>query len=80
MDYFQYKDGALWCEEVPVRSLAEKFGTPLWIYSKRTILHHYRQIAEAFAEVDPLICYSAKANGNLGILRLLAQAGSGFDP
>jgi diaminopimelate decarboxylase len=64
---------------VPVRALAEEFGTPLWVYSKRTILHHYRQIEQAFADVEPLICYSVKANGNLGILRVLIEAGSGFD-
>jgi diaminopimelate decarboxylase len=79
MDYFHYKNNELYCEEVPVKALAEEFGTPLWIYSKRTILHHYRQIEQAFHDAAPVICYSVKANGNLGILRVLVEAGSGFD-
>ena len=79
MDYFHYQHGQLFCEEVPVRELAEKFDTPLWIYSKRTILHHYNQLVKAFAELNPLICYSVKANSNLGVLRVMAEAGSGFD-
>jgi diaminopimelate decarboxylase len=79
MDYFNYQNGRLFCEEVSVRELAEKFDTPLWIYSKRTILHHYNQLVKAFAELQPLICYSVKANSNLGVLRIMAEAGSGFD-
>ena len=79
MDYFHYQSGQLYAEEVPVRELAEKFGTPLWIYSKRTMLHHYNQLVQAFAELDPLVCYSVKANSNLGVLRVMAEAGSGFD-
>ena len=79
MDYFEYKDGQLYCEDVPVRELADRYDTPLWVYSKRTILHHYNQLAQAFAELDPLICYSVKANSNLGVLRVMAEAGSGFD-
>ncbi|MBI3468373.1 MAG: diaminopimelate decarboxylase [Planctomycetes bacterium] len=79
MDYFHYQNAQLHCEEVPVRELAERFGTPLWVYSKRTILHHYNQLVKAFAELKPLICYSVKANSNLGVLRVMVEAGSGFD-
>jgi diaminopimelate decarboxylase len=79
MDYFRYQNGKLYCEEVPVSELAKKFGTPVWIYSKRTILHHYNQLVQAFAELKPLICYSVKANSNLGVLRVMADIGSGFD-
>ncbi len=79
MDYFHYQDGQLFCEQIPVCNLAEKFGTPLWVYSKRTMLHHYEQLVRAFAELKPLICYSVKANSNLGVLRVMAEAGSGFD-
>ena len=79
MDYFHYQNAQLYCEEVPVRELAERFGTPLWVYSKRTILHHYNQLVKAFAELKPLICYSVKANSNLGVLRVMVEAGSGFD-
>src|SRR5579871_1138820 len=79
MDYFHYKDHELYCEEVPTAELAAKYGTPLWVYSKRTLLHHIRQIQIAFAEVDPVICYSVKSNSNLGILKVMQQAGSSFD-
>lgn len=79
MDHFAYKNRVLHCEEVPVRALAEKYGTPLYIYSKATLLHHLTQIQQAFAKVNPLICYSVKTNGNLGICRLMHEHGSGFD-
>ena len=79
MDYFHYQNAQLYCEEVPVRALADQFGTPLWVYSRRTILHHLQKLNEAFAELRPLICYSVKANANLGILKLMAEHGAGFD-
>jgi diaminopimelate decarboxylase len=79
MDYFHYRNGLLHCEEVPVPALADKFGTPLYVYSQRTLLHHLAQIQRAFAGVEPLICYSVKTNGNLSICRLMADNGSGFD-
>lgn len=79
MDYFHYQNNALFCEEVPVAELAAKYGTPLWIYSKRTLLHHLKQIQTAFAAVDPVLCYSVKANSNLGILKVMQEAGSSFD-
>ena len=79
MDYFNYKNHELYCEDVPATELAAKYGTPLWVYSKRTLLHHLGQIQTAFAEVDPVICYSVKSNSNLGILKVMQQAGSSFD-
>ena len=79
MDYFTYKNGQLHCENVPASVLAQTYGTPLFVYSKATLLRHYRQVAEAFAEVDPTICYSIKSNGNVNLCRLLADAGCGFD-
>jgi len=79
MDYFHYQNGELYCEDVPVSRLVAEYDTPLWIYSKRTLLHHYHQIEQAFAEVDPVICYSVKANSNLGILKAMQEAGSSFD-
>jgi diaminopimelate decarboxylase len=79
MDYFGYRDGTLFAEDVPVPDIVKKVGTPVYIYSTRTFLEHYRKVADAFAEVDPLICYSVKANGNLGVLKKLADAGAGFD-
>ena len=79
MDHFQYRRGALFCEDVPVRALAEQYGTPLFVYSKATLLHHLRQLQQAFAPAEPLVCYSVKTNGNLAICRLMAGHGAGFD-
>lgn len=79
MDHFNYRNRELFCEEIPVTELAAKYGTPLWIYSKRTLLHHIKQIQTAFAEVEPVICYSVKSNSNLGILQVMQEAGSSFD-
>lgn len=79
MDFFTYKNGELYCEEVPAAVLAEKYGTPLYVYSTATLLRHYRQVAEAFAELSPTICYSIKSSGNVHICRLLAEQGCGFD-
>jgi diaminopimelate decarboxylase len=79
MEPFPYRDGQLYCEEVPVAKLAEQFGTPLYIYSQNAILETFNTLRTAFAEVDPLICYSVKANSNLGILKVLAEHESGFD-
>lgn len=79
MDRFEYRDGRLWCEETPAATLAERFGTPLYVYSQDTLLTHYDRVQAAFAELDPLICYSIKCCQNIHLLRLLAQRGSGFD-
>jgi diaminopimelate decarboxylase len=79
MDHFQYRDRALCCEDVPVTELAERYGTPLFVYSTRTLLHHLHQLQRAFAAADPLICYSLKTNPNLSICRLMAQHGASFD-
>ncbi len=69
----------LHCEKVSVAALAEKFGTPLYVYSATQILDRYRLFANAFQQRESLICYSVKANSNLSILKLLAEEGSGFD-
>jgi diaminopimelate decarboxylase len=79
MDFFNYRNGQLHCEEVPVETIAKEVGTPTYIYSKATLLHHYRQIADAFAPVNATICYSIKSCGNLHICKLLAEQGCGFD-
>lgn len=79
MDFFHYQNGELYCEETRVADLAAQYGTPLYVYSKRTLLHHLAQIQQAFAAVDPVICYSVKANSNLGILKVMNAAGSSFD-
>src|SRR6476620_6504985 len=79
MDSFHYESGRLYCEDIPVADLAAKFGTPLYVYSQAAILGQLKALQTAFAEVDPLVCYSVKANSNLGILKVMAGNGSGFD-
>jgi len=79
MDLFAYRDGRLFSEDVPAADLAERFGTPLYVYSAGTLRLHYEKLARAFAALDPLICYSVKVCSNIHILRLLAEQGSGFD-
>ncbi len=79
MDYFEYTNGALRCEHVPVSEIAAHVGTPTYVYSAATLLHHHKAIAEAFDELSPTVCFSVKSLGNVHILRLLAEAGSGFD-
>jgi diaminopimelate decarboxylase len=76
---FHYKGGELYCENVPVQQIAAKFGTPVYIYSQNHLLRQHDSIVQAFKDVEPLVCYSVKANGNLGLLRAMALAGSGFD-
>ncbi len=79
MDHFHYRNRELYCEETRVADIAERFGTPLFVYSKNTILKNLKSLNEAFAALDPLVCYSVKANSNLGILKLVAEHGDGFD-
>jgi len=76
---FRYRDGQLHCEDVDLARVAEKFGTPLYVYSAGTILDHYRRLDAALAPLDHLICYAVKANSNRAILKLLAEEGAGFD-
>jgi diaminopimelate decarboxylase len=79
MDFFNYKNGELFCEDVPAERIAREVGTPAYVYSKATLLHHYRQVAQAFAPLNPTICYSIKSLGNVHVCRVLAEAGCGFD-
>ncbi|MBU1121563.1 MAG: diaminopimelate decarboxylase [Candidatus Omnitrophota bacterium] len=79
MHYFKYRGKELYCEGVKVSSIAVKFGTPVYVYSKRTILEHFQKIDKAFKKISPLICYSIKANSNLAILKILVQVGAGLD-
>jgi diaminopimelate decarboxylase len=79
MDSFNYKNGRLFAENVDIEKIAESVGTPVYIYSRATILDHFEKIKKAFAKLDTTICYSIKACGNINILKILANAGSGFD-
>jgi diaminopimelate decarboxylase len=76
---FRYRDGKLYCEDVDLAQAAEQFGTPLYIYSTGTILDHFGRLDDALAPLDHLICYAVKANSNRAVLKLLADAGAGFD-
>ncbi|MCQ1057889.1 diaminopimelate decarboxylase [Photobacterium sp. ZSDE20] len=80
MDYFNYQqDGQLWAEEIPLADLADRFGTPLYVYSRATLERHWHAFDQAVAEHPHLICYAVKANSNIGVLNVLARLGSGFD-
>jgi diaminopimelate decarboxylase len=77
--FFHYRNGHLYCEDVDLARVADEFGTPLYVYSAGTILDHYTRLEAALAPLDHLICYAVKANSNRAILKLLAEAGAGFD-
>jgi diaminopimelate decarboxylase len=79
MDYFRYKDGVLYVEDVGVEQVAREVGTPAYIYSKATFEHHLRRIRQAYRELETIVCFSVKACGNVNILRAMAEQGSGFD-
>ncbi len=79
MDHFVYRDGGLFCEDVPIADIAAAVGTPVYVYSSATLLDHYNKLASAFSELNPTICFSIKSLSNINILRKLAEAGSGFD-
>jgi diaminopimelate decarboxylase len=76
---FRYRDGKLYCEEVDLERVAQEFSTPVYVYSAGTILDHYTRLDRSLGELDHLICYAVKANSNRAILKLLADAGAGFD-
>jgi diaminopimelate decarboxylase len=77
--HYKYRQGALECENVPLSRIAEKSGTPAYVYSSASILDAYRRFTNAFRTIPHSICYAVKANSNLSILKLLARAGSSFD-
>ena len=79
MDHFTYEHGSLHCERTDADAIADSVGTPCYVYSKATLVEHHRRIAEAFAAVQPLICYSVKSCGNLSVCRTLVECGAGMD-
>lgn len=80
MDYFNYNEnGQLLAEDIPVNQLAQKYGTPLFVYSRATLERHWNSFNDAVKSHPHLICYAVKANSNLGVLNVLARLGSGFD-
>lgn len=79
MDFFQYKNNQLMAENLPVKQLAEQFGTPLYIYSKATLERHWHAFDNAFGKHPHLVCFAVKSNPNIAILNVMAKLGSGFD-
>ena len=79
MHHFTYRDNELYCEDVPVQKIAAEIGTPFYLYSHATLTRHFKAFNEAFEGIDRLICFSAKANSNLAILKLFATLGCGLD-
>src|SRR5437660_5695134 len=79
MHDFRYVGGRLFCEGVSLESLANQFGTPLYVYSQHTLTDHFQKLDRAMAGLDHLICFAVKSNSNQSILRALARLGSGFD-
>ena len=79
MDHFNFKQGELFCEDVPIKNIAEKFGTPAYVYSKATLLRHLDVYQKSLKSLNGIVCFSVKALSNLSILKLLDEHGSGFD-
>jgi diaminopimelate decarboxylase len=79
MNDFQYREDELYCEDVPVKTIAADLGTPFYLYSLKTLENHFRAFQSAFSHVDHLICFSAKANSNIAILRIFTRMGGGVD-
>ncbi|MEJ2142850.1 MAG: diaminopimelate decarboxylase [Gammaproteobacteria bacterium] len=79
MDHFDYQQGQLFAEQVPVADIVSQHGTPCYIYSRATLERHWHAFDDALAGLDHLVCYAVKANSNLAVLNLFARLGSGFD-
>src|SRR4030043_1843848 len=79
MHFFEYQDHQLHCEGIPIESIAEKVGTPFYLYSYNTLVRHFTVFDKAFHGIPHLVCFSAKANSNLALLRLFINLGGGVD-
>ena len=79
MHHFDYRNGELFCEDVAVAAIAEAVGTPFYLYSHATLRRHYEAFDGAFADLDRMVCFSAKANSSMAVLALFAKLGSGLD-
>ena len=79
MNHFEYRDGALFAEDVPVASIAAKVGTPFYCYSTATLERHYKVFSQGLAGLDTMICYAMKANSNQAVIKTLARLGAGAD-
>src|SRR6266567_6951897 len=79
MNHFEYRNGEMFAEQVPLKRIAQEVGTPAYIYSLATLKRHYKVFDQAFAKVPHIVCFSVKANSNLALLRAFAKEGGGFD-
>ncbi|RZO13272.1 MAG: diaminopimelate decarboxylase, partial [Candidatus Thioglobus sp.] len=79
MDHFGYRQDQLHAEEIPLATIAERVGTPCYVYSRATLERHYRVFDDAFGDWPHHICFAVKANGNLAVLQVLERLGAGFD-
>ena len=79
MHDFGYVGGKLFCEGVAIESLVKKYGTPLYVYSQKTLTDHFQKLDTALGDLDHLVCFAMKSNSNLAVLRVLAELGAGFD-
>jgi len=79
MHFFEYKNRELYCEEIPITKIAQKVGTPFYLYSYKTLIRHFNVFNDAFKDIPHLVCYSAKANSNMALLRLFVNLGGGVD-
>lgn len=79
MHHFQYRNKEMYCEDVPIQAIARQVGTPFYLYSHATLTRHFKAFNDAFEGLDRLVCFSAKANTSMAVLKLLADLGSGLD-
>jgi diaminopimelate decarboxylase len=79
MNHFEYKDGELFVEDVPLARIADQVGTPFYCYSTATLARHYRVLRESLGDLDALICFAVKANSNIALIRTLGLMGAGAD-
>lgn len=79
MHRFSYKNGRFYCENIAIERIADSIGTPFYLYSQKTLIDHYEKIRKAFQPIDPVICFSMKANSNLAVLKTLISRGAGLD-
>ena len=79
MNHFEYRNGEMFAEQVPLKRIAQEVGTPAYVYSLATLKRHYKVFDQAFAKARHIVCFSVKANSNLALLRAFAKEGSGFD-
>ena len=79
MNHFEYRDGALFAEDVAIAEIAEKLGTPFYCYSTATLTRHFKVFSQGLAGLDALVCYAMKANSNQAVIKTLAKLGAGAD-